>query len=129
MGNDKKYDGPPSTFVNLKRIKVGEKDGAGRDKYSFVFGLTKDQQGNEVNTCDQLIHALTALQGKQVNLTFHVGEAQSPDGRTFPTGFARVTEMIPKDQLRGQTQFVPKTSSRIDKVKEQAAKLQQQFKD
>lgn len=130
MQQNKPYDGPPSTFVNVKRVKIGEQDSKGREKYAFTLGLTNDQSGTEINTCDQLINALLPLQGKQVNLVFHVGEAQSADGRSFPTAFLRVTEMIPKSAGGGQTRFVPKTATpnRAADVKARAAKIQADFK-
>lgn len=123
----KQYDGPPSTFVNLKRVKLGEKDSKGKDKYAFTFGTTTDRDGNTINTADQLIAALIPYQGKQVNLCFHVGEVESAQGRTFPSGYVRVTEMIPKDVAAGgKTAFVPK-QSRADALKEKADGLSKQF--
>ncbi len=125
---NKQYDGPPSTFVNVKRVKAGEQDDKGREKTVLTFGLQTDRNGNEVNTCDQLIEALEQYRGKQVNIDIRVGEAESAQGRKFPTAFVRIYEMIPKDAQAGRVAFVPKKPSRTDDVKARAAKIQQDFK-
>jgi hypothetical protein len=110
---NKQYDGPPSTFVNVKRVKKGE-DSKGRETLTVCFGLTKSKDGNEVNTLPDLVSALgiLAAEGKQANITIHMEEKQSADGYAFTSAFARVTEMIPKGQGggAGRTQFVPKAS-------------------
>ncbi len=131
MGNEqqKQYD-TPATFVNVKRVRV-EKDSKGRDQTVFTFGLGKDRQGNPINGLDQLLAALTPYAGKQVNLDFRVEEKTSEQGRTFPSAFVRIVEMIPKDQapLGKTVQYAPKTSSKADQVKANAARLAEQFKD
>lgn len=109
-GQKAQYDGPPSTFVNAKRVKEGE-DSKGRRTTQMTFGLKNNRDGVEVNTADDLRNALNALEGKQVNITFHVEDVDAGNGRTFAGGFARVTEMIPKDQQQGRTAFVPKQSA------------------
>lgn len=107
---NKQYDGPPSTFVNTKRVRLGE-DSKGRQTTTVTFGLTKNRDGVEINSADSLREALNALEGKQVNLTIHVEEKVSDQGRKFPSAFVRVTEMIPKDAGGGgRTQYVPKAS-------------------
>lgn len=128
MQQKKAYDGPPSTFVNVKRVKTGE-DSKGRDTVTVTFGLTKGKDDVEVNTLDALIDALLPLQGKQANLTIHMQEVQSNDGRTFLSAFARVTEMIPRGAGGGgKTQFVPKTS-KADQVRARSQKIQADFQE
>lgn len=131
MSQQKTYDGPPSTFVNVKRVKEGQ-DSKGRDTLTVTFGLTTDQSGAEINTLDALIDALTTLQGKQANITIHLEDKQSSDGRTFKSAFARVTEMIPRGAPGGmpsKAQYVPKaaSASRTEAVKAQAAKIRNDF--
>ncbi len=115
----------PATFVNVKRVRT-EIDKKNRQQTVFTFGLGTDKQGNPTNGLDQLIDALTPYRGKQINLDFRV-EEKEVNGRKFPSAFVRVVEMIPKDQ-QTTTTYVPKTSSKAEQVKAQAAKLQQQFK-
>lgn len=100
------YD-QPATFVNVKRVKV-DKDSKGRDQVKLTFGLQNNREGQEVNTCDELIEALLPYRGKQVNLDVRIGEAES-NGRKFPTAFVRVVEMIPKD-AQTKTAYAPKES-------------------
>lgn len=112
---NKQYDGPPSTFVNLKRVKQGE-DSKGRQTVTATFGLTKDKDGNEVNTLLPLAEAINDLasQGKQANLTIHFEEKDGGQGRTFLSGFARITEMVPRGANgggAGKTAYVPKKSA------------------
>ena len=118
----KQYDGPPSTFVNVKRIKQG-KDDKGRDKLVLTVGLNRDGR----NDLDTLIDALTALRGKQANLDIRVSETQGADGRTFPTAFIRVVDMVPKSEGAGKTTFVPKNQARANNVKASAQKIRQDF--
>lgn len=122
----KQYDGPPSKFVNVKRVKQGE-DSKGRETLTVTFGLTKTQDGVEVNTLNTLIDALTELQGKQANITIHMEEKQTDNGRSFLSAFARVTEMIPKSQ--GTTTYVPKAQgpSRTEAIKDNAEKIRKNF--
>lgn len=111
MSQQKTYDGPPSTFVNVKRVKTGE-DSKGRNTLTATFGLTKGRDGAEVNTLDTLIDALTALRGKQANITIHMEEKEvEGTGRSFLSAFARVTEMIPRDAGGGKTAYVSKKSN------------------
>lgn len=132
MSQPQKYDGPPSTFVNLKRVKQGE-DSKGRETVTATFGLTTTKDGVEVNTLDNLIEALTALQGKQANITIHMEEKEAGGGRSFLSGFARVTEMVPKSAGGGATKtaYVPKAagSGRADQVRARSQKIQQDFQD
>ena len=126
MSNNTKYDGPPSTFVNVKRVKEGQ-DSKGRNTLTVTFGTKTDKNGVEVNTLDQLIDALTALRGKQANITLHLEDVQTDRGTTFKTAFARVTEMIPRGATGGgKAQFVPK-QSRANTVKARAAQINQEF--
>lgn len=120
------YD-KPATFVNVKRVRQ-ETDNKGREQTVLTFGLTKDKNGNEINTADQLIAALLPYQGKQVNLDVRIEEKTSAQGRKFPSAFVRVVEMIPKDAGGGGTAtFVPKSQSRTDGIKAAAKKIQQTF--
>lgn len=129
MGTDnqtQQYD-KPATFVNVKRVRQ-ETDSKGREQTVLTFGLTKDKNGNEINTADQLIAALLPYQGKQVNLDVRIEEKTSQQGRKFPSAFVRVVEMIPKDQGGGGTPtYVPKGQSRSETLKAKASKLQQDF--
>lgn len=130
MSNQKQYDGPPSTFVNVKRVKRGE-DSKQRETLTVTFGLTKDKEGNEVNTLDNLIEALTALQGRQANITIHMEEKDGGNGRSFLSAFARVTEMIPRAEGGGPSggaKFTPKTNNRQADVQQRAASIRQNFK-
>lgn len=123
----KQYD-TPATFVNVKRVRK-ETDTKGREQTVFTFGLSTDRSGNTINGLDQLLAALTPYAGKQVNLDFRVEEKTSGQGRKFPSAFVRIVEMIPKDQQQAKTQYVPKTSTKADAVKANAARLAEQFKD
>lgn len=127
MSNEQKqqYD-QPATFVGTKRVRVGDKDSKGRDKTTLTFGLT-NRNGQEINTCDDLIAALLPYQGKQVNFTIYVEEKEAAGtGRKFPSAFVKVTEMIQKDaQAPGtRTAFVPK-QSRGEAVKAKSAQIRQ----
>ena len=122
MSQNQQYS-QPATFVGTKRVRVGEKDSKGRDKTTLTFGI-QSRDGQEINTLDQLIEALLPLRGKQANLTVYIEEKQTQNGRTFPSAFVRVTEMIPREQGGGRTQFVPK--SKPD-VKAQAASIRAKF--
>lgn len=110
-------------------MKEGQ-DSKGRATLTATFGLKADQNGVEVNTLDDLIAALEPLRGKQANITFHIEEQES-QGRKFLTGFARVTEMIPRDQgggpQGGQSRFTPKNQQRNTNVKATAQKIRQNF--
>lgn len=122
----KQYDGPPSTFVNVKRVKQ-ETDDKGRDKVVLTFGTYTDKNDVERNSLNELIDALLVLQGKQANLDVRIEMREAQSGAKYPSAFVRVTEMIPRAQ--GQTQFVAKGStSRTTDVKARAAKIQQDFK-
>jgi hypothetical protein len=124
----KQYDGPPSTFVNVKRVKQ-ETDDKGRERTQITLGTYTDSRtGVERNSLNELIEALLVLQDKQVNLDIRVEMKESSDGRKFPSAFLRVTEMIPKNAGGGKTAFVPKTQGRASDVKARAAKIQQDFK-
>ena len=126
MSNETKYD-KPMTFVNTKRVRTGDKTAKGAEKTTLTFGLMKDfKTGQEVNTADALIEALLPYQGKQINVTVFLEEKES-NGRKFPSAYVGITEMIPKDQAVGQAQFVPKTNSRAQTVKENAEKIRAQF--
>lgn len=125
MSNQQQYD-LPATFVNVKRVKV-DKDSKGRDQVKLTFGLTKDKNGQEVNSADQLIEALEQYRGKQVNFDIRIGEAES-GGRTFPTAFVRIVEMIPKDaQAPGtKTAWVPK-APKADTTKAKNEEIRNRF--
>lgn len=125
-GNGQTYD-TPATFVNVKRVRK-ETDTKGREQYVFTFGLGKDRQGNEINGADQLIAALAPYAGKQINLDFRVEEKTAKSGRTFPSAFCRIVEMIPKDQQVGKSTFVPKTTNKAQALQAKANKLADQFK-
>lgn len=132
MGTDQQQQqyNTPATFVNVKRVRTGEQDSKGRDKTVLTFGLGKDPQGNEVNGLDSLISALLPYQGKQVNFAIHVEEKTTPQGRTFPSAFVKITEMIPKDQgggPQGKTVYAPKAQSRSEAVKATAAAIKSKF--
>ncbi len=120
------YD-TPATFVNVKRVRK-ELDTKKREQVVFTFGLGKDKQGNEVNGADQLIAALEQYRGKQVNLDFRIEEKTSEQGRTFPSAFCRIVEMIPKDQQQGKATYVPKNQSKAQNLQDKANKLAEQFK-
>lgn len=128
MGNEQKIYDTPATFVNVKRVRT-EKDTKGRDQYVFTFGLGNDKQGNQINGLDQLIAALETYRGKQVNLDFRVEEKTAESGRTFPSAFCRIVEMIPKDQQTTKATFVPKNQTKTQALQAKAAKLAEQFKD
>lgn len=120
---NRQYDGPHSTFVSVKRVKEGE-DAKGRRQTVVTIGL--DKEGN--NHLDTLIDTLTALRGKQVNLDIRVEDKDAGNGRSFPSAFLRVTEMIPKDAGGGgRVAYVPK-QSKADEIKAKTAKIQQSFK-
>lgn len=121
--SETQYD-KPMHFVNAKRVRVGEKTKNGADKTVLTFGLTKDRDGNEINTLDQLIDTLLQYQGKQVNLSVFVREVES-NGRTFPSASVGITEMVPRGEGGGQTKFVPKKSTST--ATENANKIRQQF--
>jgi hypothetical protein len=121
----KQYD-KPMTFVNTKRVRTGDVTAKGAEKTVLTFGLTKDYKtGAEINTLDQLIDALLPYQGKQVNFSVFIQEKEK-DGRTFPTAYVGITEMIPKDQQQSQTRFVPKASKGAT-AQANADKIRQQF--
>lgn len=127
MSEAKTYD-LPATFVNVKRVKSGEKDSKGRDVVKLTFGTGEDRQGNATNGCDQLIAALEQYRGKQVNLDIRIGEAEA-NGRKFPTAFVRVVEMIPKDDARSgavRTEFVPKVS-KTEATKQRSEDIRAKF--
>ncbi len=130
MSDQQQYD-KPATFVNVKRVRVDEKDAKGRDRTTITFGLGTDRQGNPTNGLDALIAALLPYQGKQVNLTIYTEEKTSAQGRKFPSAFVKVTEMIPKDQQTtapaGKSQFVPKTQDRNQAVKNKAEEIRNSF--
>lgn len=117
------YD-KPATFVNVKRVRQ-DKDSKGREQTVLTFGLTKNKDGEEINTCDDLIAALLPYKGKQVNLDVRMEEKTSAQGRKFPSAFVRVVEMIPKEQ--GTVGFVAKTQTKSETLKATAAKIQQDF--
>lgn len=122
------YD-TPATFVNVKRVRQ-ETDKKGRAQTVLTFGLTKDKNGNEVNTADELIAALSQYAGKQVNLDIRIEEKEGQNGRTFPSAFVRIVEMIPKDQGGGgKTAFVPKNQTKTQALKEKAERLKQDFQE
>lgn len=126
MSTQRQYD-KPMTFVNTKRVRAGDKTQTGKDKTTLTFGLMKDfKTGEEVNTADQLIAALLPYQGKQINLIVFQEEKEH-NGRKFLTASVGITEMIPKDQQQGQSQFVPKSQSRTDSVKAKAAEISNKF--
>ena len=113
--NQKQYDGPPSFFVNAKRVSTGT-DSKGRTQTKLTFGTYTTKEG-EVNTCDELIDILNQYRGKQVNLDVRIEKQEGGYDRAF----VRVTEMIPKSQ--GGAKFTPKTNSRQSKIQEQANKF------
>lgn len=118
------YDGPPSTFVNVKRVKQ-EKDTKGRDKVQITLGTYTDKAGVERNSLNELIDVLLTLQGKQANFDIRIEMKESSSGAKFPSAFLRVAEMVPRGA--GSVQFTPK-ASRSDDVKARAAKIQATFK-
>lgn len=130
MSEQKQYD-KPMTFVNTKRVRVGDKTAKGADKTTLTFGLTKDfKTGAEVNTLDMLIDALLPYQGRQVNLTVFQEEKES-NGRKFPTAYVGITEMIPKDegggpQGGGRGGFVPKVQNKTADIKARAEAIRKQ---
>ncbi len=142
MSDDNKpvYD-QPATFVNLKRVRgltknkvtgvteVTEQDSKKRAKINLTFGLGTDRQGNPNNGADQLIEALLPYQGKQVNFTIYVEEKTSSQGRVFPSAFVKITEMIPRDEapMGMKTQFVAKTTTRAQDVKNRAEEIKKSF--
>lgn len=113
------------TIVGTKRVRTGT-DNAGRAKTVLTFGL--DKNGN--NSADELIKALEALKGKQINFDIRVGEKESEHG-VFQTAFVIVKEMIPKDQQAPATKskFTPKNKERAENVKATAAKIREQMED
>lgn len=115
--NNGQYD-TPATFVNVKRVRQAQ-DSKGREQLVLTFGLTKGRNGEEINTADALIDALEQYRGKQVNLDVRIEEKDSGNGRTFPSAFVRVVEMIPKGQGggTGRTQFVSKGQAAATKAK------------
>ncbi len=117
----------PATFVNVKRVRLGDKDSKGRDKMTLTFGLGSDRAGNEVNNLNSLIAALEQYRDKQVNFTIHTEEKEDPQSkRKFPSAFIKITEMIPKDQQQGKVAFVPKADKKAN-VQANAAKIREQF--
>lgn len=126
--SENKYQGPPATFVNVKRVRQ-EKDTKGRDKVKLTFGTYTDRNGTERNSLDELISALLELkaEGKsgQANLDIRIEEKTSERGSKFPSAFVMVTEMIPKEA--GQVRFVPK-QSRTEAVKARTAQIKADFK-
>lgn len=121
--SNQQYD-TPATFVNVKRVLQG-KDAKDRDQVKLTFGLTRDREGNEINTCDQLIEALEQYRGKQVNFDIRIGEAES-NGRKFPTAFVRIVEMIPKDGPATKTVYVPK-ASKAEATKSKSEEIRNKF--
>lgn len=111
MNNNNQQYNTPATFVNVKRVRIGEQDSKGREKTVLTFGLVKGKDGEETNSLDALIAALLPYQGKQVNFSIHMEEKES-NGRTFPSAFVKITEMIPKGQEAGATKtvYTPKVS-------------------
>jgi hypothetical protein len=108
--------GPQGTLVNVKRVRE-DVDSKGRRKVVLTFGLDKD--GN--NGLDKLINTLTELQGKQANFDIRLEEKTSDKGTKFMTAFVIVKEMIPREA--GQTQFVPKNTTRANTARANAAKV------
>lgn len=110
MSQQQQYS-TPATFVNVKRVRTGDKDSKGRDKTVLTFGL-QERDGVTSNTLQDLVTALLpyAEAGKQVNMSIHIEEKQGPTGK-FPSAFVKITEMIPKAQQAGKTQYVPKTQN------------------
>ena len=130
MGNEQppQYN-TPATFVDVKRVRTGDKDSKGRDKTVLTFGLinreTEDGSTFQKNSLDDLIAALQQYQGKQVNFSIHMEEKTSSQGSKFKSAFVKITEMIPKDQAQAKTAFVPK--NRQAAVKATAERIQKEF--
>lgn len=127
----RQYD-KPMTFVKTKRVRTGDVTAKGAEKTVLTFGLVKNfKTGAEENTLDILLEALEQYRGKQVNLTVFL-EQKEKDGRTFPSAYIGITEMIPKSEGGGpggsqpRQQYVAKPSKGATAA-EGAAKIRQQF--
>lgn len=108
-------DYPPSTLVGAKRVRSGEKDSKGRERVVLTF----DAEQTALLAAE---FSKYAAEGKQVNFDTRIGEAESANGRKFPTAFTIVKEMIPKDAGGATANYKPK-ASRADQLKAQAEKL------
>lgn len=108
------------SIVGAKRVRKDEQDIKGRDKIVLTFG--PDKKGRD--GAKELAKAISELAeaGKQINFDIRIGEAEGAGGRTFPTAFVLIKEMIPKSEGGGQVGFA-KTESRQDAMKAQAEKV------
>jgi hypothetical protein len=115
MNQKKSYDGPPSHFVNAKRVST-QTDKNGREYTKLTFGIYETKSG-QVNTLDELLDVLEQYRGRQVNIEVRT---ESQDNG-YDRAYVRVTEMIPKNS--GQAKFTPKTSSKQANIRQQASKF------
>lgn len=119
----------PSTLVNVKRVRQETGKGKSGDQEATVltFGIYEDFRTKETkNSLDELIDALLPYKGKQVNFDIRVSEKTGAGGKTFPTAFVIVKEMIPRGDTPSvgvKTTYTAKTSSRQTDIKNQAAKF------
>lgn len=108
------------TIVGAKRVRKDEKDTKGREKFVLTFG--PDSRG--IDGAQALADAINSLvaEGKQINFDVRIGESTSANGRSFPTAFVIVKEMVPKDQASAQVTYAKKPS-RQDSLKAKADKV------
>lgn len=109
-----KGDFQPSVLIGAKRVKQ-EKDKSERDR--IVLTLDVEQTKLLAAALGEL-----AAAGKQTNIDTRIGEAESENGRKFPTAFSIVKEMIPKSAGGGATTFKPK-NTRAQNVKADADRI------
>lgn len=110
------------TLVGTKRIRKDEQDLKGRDKIVLTFG--PDKKGRD--SAKELAAAINELvdAGKQINFDIRIGEAEGAGGRSFPTAFVIVKEMVPLSAGGGQVTY-EKKESRQDAMKAKAEKVRQ----